>query len=268
VAMSWGEEFVSGRDGQGQALLGINALTQPGFCPDAKQPELKFAAVAVQRLALPWRLSGAVWCALAEVAATRSALRALMGEFDYAHCVPVAGAGREDGAAQEGWRFEAASAEAPPAALLARVAQALGLAGTGVLRYADSQRGRSRLLRLAGEGAQARLQSLLLVGEAGVAAWLLPLWRDAVPVAPVGRQLLAPEPSAPAGVAAAARSPQVCNCFDVSEARIRESLSRCSGSPAERLSALQGELRCGTQCGSCLPSLRRLVAISSEEVMP
>jgi len=253
VPMHWGSEFVAG--------LGVNALTQPGFCPDSKQPELKYAAVSLQRLELPWRLSGAAWCSAGEGAAMRASLRALLAEFAYAHCVPVAG---PEG--REGLSFEAASAEAPPAALVARLAEALGLRGMGVLRYADSQRGRSRLLRLQGEGAEARLQALLLVGERGTAAWLLPLWRDALPVAPHGRQLLAPEQleTAPA----AARSPQVCNCFDVSEASIRSQLGNCSGTPAERLAGLQSALRCGTQCGSCLPALRRLVAAQTEEVSP
>ncbi len=260
VAMHWGEEFVSGRDAQGQVLRGVNALAQPGFCPDSKQPELKFTAVSVKKLELPWRLSAAAWCSGADNASLRAKLRALMPEFDYAHCVPVAG---PEG--REGWSFEAACAEAPSPALVAGVAEALNLHGVGLLRYADAQRGRSRLLRLAGEGAAATVQSLLLVGEAGVAAWLLPLWRDAQPVAPFGRQLLAPAP-VKVGVVPV-RSPQVCNCFDVSEARIREKLAQCSGNDVERLSALQGALRCGTQCGSCLPTLRRLVTqIQPEEI--
>ena len=56
------------------------------------------------------------------------------------------------------------------------------------------------------------------------------------------------------------RSRQVCSCFDVDEARIRQALAECAGSDAERMAAIQGGLRCGTQCGSCLPELRRLVA--------
>jgi hypothetical protein len=47
---------------------------------------------------------------------------------------------------------------------------------------------------------------------------------------------------------------------------IQEQLLICSGSPAERLAQLQGSLRCGTQCGSCLPALRRWVATTKEEV--
>jgi assimilatory nitrate reductase catalytic subunit len=242
--MHWGSEFVSG--------AGIKAVTQPGFCPEARQPELKFAAVNVERVELPWRVSAAVW------GAQGRSLRELLNEFDYAHCVPVAGLEGE-----EGWSFEAAATEAPAAELLARMSRLLGLDGVvGLLRYADARRGRSRLLALAGEGDAATLRALLLVGEAGVAAWLLPLWRERAPVKPYARQLLAPEPVAPVR----ASSPQVCNCFDVSEARIRACLAKSSGTPAERLVAVQAELRCGTQCGSCLPTLRRLSLEQKEEV--
>ncbi|CAN5327075.1 nitrate reductase [soil metagenome] len=248
VAMHWGAEFVSG--------LGINAVTQPGFCPDARQPELKFVAVAMQKLDLPSRLSAAAWCAPADVAAMRARLRPLMAEMDYAHCVPVAGP-----QGREGWSFEAACAEPPSLDLLQRLSEALGLSGAGLLRYADAHRGHRRVLRLTGAGpvdkGAASLQSLLLVGERGVAAWLLGLWRDAALVAPFGRHLLAPEP--PNAAAAAPRSPQVCNCFDVSEARIKTRLAEVCGSSAERLAGLQASLKCGTQCGSCLPILRRMV---------
>ena len=253
VAMHWGQEFVSGRasggsgeSSEGQVLLGINAITQPAFCPDSRQPELKFAAVDIQRLELPWRLSGAVWDEQAG-----AALRALLGELDYGHCVPVAG---PEG--RQGWSFEGASAAALLPALIERFAAALGLRGASVLRYADTRRGRARMLKL-DDGGQT-LHGLLRVGEAGEGAWLQALWREAAAVAPHGRRLLAPE----AGPAQdlAPRSPQVCNCFDVSEARIRGQLAQCAGAdPAERLRALQGALRCGTQCGSCLPALRRLV---------
>jgi len=259
VAMHWGEEFVSGRGGGGQPMLGVNAMTQPGFCPDARQPELKFAAVAIKKLELPCRLSAAAWCApddpLNNLAAMRARLRPLMAEMDYAHCVPVTGS-----QGREGWSFEAACDALPSADLLRRLSEALGLGSVGsvgLLRYADARQGRSRVLRLAGSGAEATLQSLLLVGERGVGAWLLGLWRDAAPVAPFGRQLLAPEP--PDAAAAAPRSPQVCNCFDVSEARIKTRLAEVCGTSAERLSGLQASLKCGTQCGSCLPILRRMV---------
>ncbi|MBL8276575.1 MAG: molybdopterin-dependent oxidoreductase [Pelomonas sp.] len=252
IPMHWGDEFIG-------AQLGINAVTQPAFCPDSKQPELKFSAVAIEPANLPWRLSACAWVAPADGAALRERLRALMPRFGYAHCLPEPTRGE-----QAGWTFEAACAEAPAADLVDALADALGLQGPAVLRYADAQRGRLRLLRLDGAELQAApLQSLLRVGLHDEGAWLVDLWRERAPAASVGRWLLSP--GAPPTNAPAA-SPQVCNCFDVREDAIRLTLTHCSGSPAERLSQLQAEKRCGTQCGSCLPALRRLVATTPEEV--
>ena len=96
--------------------------------------------------------------------------------------------------------------------------------------------------------------------ERAASAWLLTLWREAAPVAALGAQLLSPKPVLPGQPVAAPRSPQVCNCLDVSEARICAQLQSLSGTTQDRLHGLQASLRCGTQCGSCLPSLRRLEA--------
>jgi assimilatory nitrate reductase catalytic subunit len=252
LPMHWGQEFLGG---QGQA--GVNALTQPAFCPDARQPELKFAAISVSAVDLPWRVVGAAWVEPGAGAALRSQLRALMDQAAYASCLPAAGAGP-----QEGWQLDMALAERPGDALVQALARALGLTGAGVLRYADGRRGRIRMLRLEGEGQEARLQALLRVGTGQEARWLDALWRDRVPVAPFSRRLLAPEADQPAAPA----SPQVCNCFDVREDAIKACLARQpAGSPTERLAALQATLRCGTSCGSCLPTLRRWVQ-STEDV--
>lgn len=246
LPMHWGSEFLGGR---GQ--LGINALTQPAYCPDARQPELKFAAVSVETVSLPWRVFGAAWVRPGEGAALRAQLRVLMDQAEYACCLPGPA---QDG--REGWSLELAFAEAPSAPVVQALSTVLQLNGVGVLRYADGRRGRSRSLRLDGEGAQARLQALLRVGEGSEGAWLDTLWRERAPVMPFGRRLLAPDaeqPSVPA-------SPQVCNCFNVREDAIAACLKRQpEGAPEARLAGLQGELRCGTQCGSCLPALRRLV---------
>ncbi|MEJ6003964.1 molybdopterin-dependent oxidoreductase [Paucibacter sp. AS339] len=263
LPMHWGQEFVSGCDAQGQVMNGVNALTQPAFCPDSKQPELKLSAIDVQAVKLPWRLSASIWLAAAEAARVGRALRALMAELDYAHCVPVAASGIGAAAGLEGWSFEGASQGPLPRDLLARFALTLDLRGSQVLHYADAQRGRSRSLRLSDSGPDARVLALLRVGPAGEGEWLQALWRDGRAVAPLGRRLLAPDAQfeAAADAAAQARSPQLCNCFDVSQQRIELQLKQCSGSPAERLKSLQSALQCGTQCGSCLPSLRRLVDV-------
>ncbi|HNG80529.1 MAG TPA: (2Fe-2S)-binding protein, partial [Burkholderiaceae bacterium] len=80
------------------------------------------------------------------------------------------------------------------------------------------------------------------------------------------RHLLAP--GALAGQAAPAASPQVCTCFDVRQDRIEALLPGLSGAPQERLAALQAQTRCGTNCGSCLPTLRRLIDVPARSAVP
>lgn len=86
---------------------------------------------------------------------------------------------------------------------------------------------------------------------------MLELLRERAPAAAFGRALLAASRLPPQALAP--RSPQVCACHDVSEARILQVLAASAGGPDQRLQALQQQLRCGTQCGSCLPALRGLV---------
>jgi assimilatory nitrate reductase catalytic subunit len=51
------------------------------------------------------------------------------------------------------------------------------------------------------------------------------------------------------------RGRTVCNCFDVAENDILAFLSESKSLPA-----LQASLKCGTNCGSCVPELRRMAA--------
>jgi assimilatory nitrate reductase catalytic subunit len=50
----------------------------------------------------------------------------------------------------------------------------------------------------------------------------------------------------------------VCQCFNVSEPEITACLARSAGDAHARLEALMAELKCGTNCGSCVPELRAL----------
>ena len=45
----------------------------------------------------------------------------------------------------------------------------------------------------------------------------------------------------------------ICNCFDVSEDEILTALKG-----GESLDALQTRTKCGTNCGSCIPELKRM----------
>jgi assimilatory nitrate reductase catalytic subunit len=46
----------------------------------------------------------------------------------------------------------------------------------------------------------------------------------------------------------------VCACFSVSEEAIR-----AAAQAGASLAGLQAELKCGTNCGSCVPELRRML---------
>jgi assimilatory nitrate reductase catalytic subunit len=68
-------------------------------------------------------------------------------------------------------------------------------------------------------------------------------------------------------VAVVSRGKQVCACFNVSDLAISGHLARCSGSPQERLASLQKTLQCGTNCGSCVPELQRMVRAQAPETI-
>ena len=80
---------------------------------------------------------------------------------------------------------------------------------------------------------------------------------DELPAQSYGRALLAGTKVPPVPVPS--RGVQVCNCLDVTEPEIAATLARCSGSAEARLAQLQATLKCGTECGSCLPALRQMV---------
>jgi assimilatory nitrate reductase catalytic subunit len=250
VAMHWGEEFLSGSTSTGERMHGVNALTSPSFCPVSKQPELKHAAVKVVKAELPWRLLGLAWLPAEAVLRVREQLKELMPAFAFASCVPF---GRE----RSGVLFRAAAREAAPAELLARVEGLLGLGAPDVLRYADPRRGQHRSMRLLASDGQSLLEAFVLAGDISAEAWVRPLLQDGLPAQAYGRLLLLPGAKAP--VAVSARGRQVCSCVDVSETQIGDALAACSGSAEARFTQLQERLKCGTECGSCVPEVKRLV---------
>ncbi|MBH1987884.1 MAG: (2Fe-2S)-binding protein, partial [Burkholderiales bacterium] len=262
MAMHWGEEALSGVDPHGQRITGVNALTLPDFCPKSKQPELKHAAVSLARADLPWRLLALAWLPLERALAVREQLKPWMGAFAFTSCVPF---GREtEGGGEVGLMLRAASPHAPEPGVVAQIQALFGVDGADVMRYDDPSTGQHRAVRVEhqqredapAEAASLRVQAFVLAGDTAAEAWLRPLLQDKLPADAFGRALLSPGAQPP--VATEARGKQVCTCFNVSETAIVEVLKRCEGGVNERLGQLQSELKCGTNCGSCLPALRKL----------
>ncbi len=255
IPMHWGQEVLSGQDSKGHPMHGVNGLTLPRTCPRSKQPELKHCAVHLAPAALPWRLTAMAWLPQAEALAVREQLKPALHAFGWACLLPF---GREpDAQGRVGVLLRAGAAQAVDEAVLAPIRQALRIDGPSVLVYHDLQRHQQRALRLQ-RGADGRdvLHAFWLAGDARGESWLRTLLEAHDPLPMSGRHLLAPahrltQTSAP-------RSPQVCTCFNVSEAAIRTELATCTGSVDDRVQHLQARLRCGTNCGSCLPTLRTL----------
>ena len=250
IAMHWGAEYLSGVSSTGEVLAGVNALTTSAYCPSSKQPELKHAAVKVLKAELPWTLLSMAWLPETGALSARQGLRELMAKFPFASCVPF---GRE----RTGVLFRAAAHEAPEPALIESIEALLGLNSADALRYADKRLGQHRAARLVRVGSVTQLDGFMLAGDTRAEAWLKPLLQDELPADAYGRRLLMPGAKPPVAIAAKGR--QVCTCFNVTDLAIAERLATCEGNEDERLAALQASLRCGTNCGSCVPELKRLV---------
>ncbi|HXM31457.1 MAG TPA: (2Fe-2S)-binding protein [Xanthobacteraceae bacterium] len=131
------------------------------------------------------------------------------------------------------------------------VAQRIFTAGAECAEFAEEARGAYR----AAAFSDGRLDGALFIGPAEAA----PSW-DAVralfeseKIEDDQRRLLLSEKS---GEGLEAREPIVCACFGVGLAAIRAALTSGVGSVEE----IGKALRAGTNCGSCLPELKRIVA--------
>jgi assimilatory nitrate reductase catalytic subunit len=266
MAMHWGSEVLSGRDHQGRPLAGVNALTTSDFCATSKQPELKHAAVRILKAELPWGLIAMAWLAEEQLWQAKQTLQGLMPHFSFASCVPFAQASAlADGTApRSGVLFRAADDQAPDAAVLDQIAECLGLNQAGVIQYQDARRGQRRAALLSapkvaaqGHAGDRQLSAFMLAGDTLSADWLQAVLFNQNAAQGFGRHLLQPRKTPPVPLAAAHK--QVCSCWNVSEDAIVNGLHSMQGEHEAKLAQLQGSLKCGTQCGSCVPELRRLV---------
>ncbi|OHC65721.1 MAG: nitrate reductase [Rhodocyclales bacterium GWA2_65_19] len=247
AAMHWG--------GRSLSHAGVNQLTLPLADPVSKQPELKHAAIRIERAELPWRLvalraasspKGTSFRASTtpeeEVLLWRERLARLLPDFDYA---ALTLAGRDHPLLA----LNVACAQPVTEDRLAAMAALLDLGECTV--YRDPRRGIVKMARIDAAGDQ--LQGLLLAGETAAADWLHDLMTSGRPLGELRRWLFAPVAKPPLALPPAGRT--VCNCFGVTDTEIKALLAQ-----GLDLAAVQAQLKCGSSCGSCLPELRRMAA--------
>ena len=235
LPMHWGSQFMNS--------AGANAVTSPAVDPVSRQPELKHAAVRVEKLELPWEL--VVMRTVSEVAAPAlmSAAQPLLAEFGYA---TLALFGRE----QPAVILRAANKVPVGEALLADIDRIFAFDTATSLNYMDARRGIAKRVMVTG----GRVTGVRLTGETAAREWLKDAMAEGLAVEPVRRWVLAPLSAPPAGNVGRGRI--VCNCLNVAESQIRSAVEQGADLPT-----LQETLKCGTQCGSCVPELKQLVRI-------
>ncbi len=224
---------------------GANALTVPAFDAYSKQPELKHAAIQMEKLDLPFRV-----VAMRRFGADKQnealnfmdAVQSLLAGFDYAD---IALSGRDATVVQ----LRGYSAEPVADVILHKLDTLLGMVAEHTLCYVDARRRVEKKAHI----ENGIVQSVCLSGETAAQDLLKNMMVQGASTEAVRPWVLAPVASAPLGTLN--RGCVVCACHDVSEQEIRHEVA--SGIT---LSALQAKLKCGTECGSCLPAVKQLLA--------
>lgn len=202
----------------------VDALVTANTDPHSGQPELKHVAVAVRAMPTRWRA----------LLLTREPLT--LSREHYWAGVPVTG----------GWVYWLAG-ESDFDAAYAQLSELL--LAQASLQFVDAAQSEVRKAWIVDE----KLQALLLLGQRELVSdpWWLVSRLGQVLDKDERRVLL----SGKAPGEQSERGAMICSCFQVAEWDIREAISGGCNSAA----ALGEKLRCGTNCGSCIPELNRML---------
>ncbi len=267
MAMHWGPGFISGRDHHNNALAGVNAITTASFCPTSKQPELKHAAVKILKAELPWKLLAMAWLPTDQALQIIQSLRAQMTHFEFASCVPFAQDTVNTDTAdvhtpRQGVLFRAASSEAPNMALVQTIEALLQLDPLAGLRYADPKRSHLRSIKLDRRKAMPQLEAFVMAGDTSAEAWLKALLETQQSTENYGRRILMTGQKPPVALKAVGKT--ICTCVGVKDLAIQDWLRFNPGLDDQQLEGLKNNLKCGTQCGSCVPQLKRMIRAKAQ----
>jgi len=232
IPMHWGGRFMAG--------LGVNVLTQRSVDPVSRQPELKHCAVQVEKVELPYRRA---IMRRGDGAELLRRAQPFLAHFDFATASLT---GRDKTVLV----FQAASVGPLPEALVQEMDAAFGLDDPLLtMNYQDAKRGIWKKARV----EDGVITGARLSGEIAAYDWIKGLIAEGASAMEVRNWLLAPVAQPPAG--SAGRGRVVCNCLNVAEPDIVAAIAGGAD-----LAALQTTLKCGTECGSCVPELKRLIA--------
>ncbi len=246
IPMHWGSQFMHG--------LGVNALMPPAFDKTSKQPELKHTAIKIEKLELPWRMI--VMRTIQNLAALEK-VRDLLKNFEYASCGLF---GRENQHHIGMLILRAAHTQAVDAALITEIDVILGMTDDmPLLNYNDAKRGISKRILVENNlvNGKPEVSGVRLVGETLATDWLKDIMTTGAFTDDLRRWALAPLIAPPTGQHG--RGKIVCNCLDVSQNEILENIEMGAD-----LITLQNKLKCGTECGSCVPELKRIIQMHSK----
>jgi len=233
IPMHWGSQYMNG--------MGCNSLTIGAIDPISKQPELKHAAIKVEKLTLPWQMIAMRRC---DDLSVLDRVRELLECFEYATCGLY---GRNPGIVV----LRAAHQQAPEEAMIRELDTLLDMTDASkTISYSDPKRNVSKRIMV----EDGQVIGVRLLGETLAAGWLKEVMVQGNFTDELRRWALAPLSAPPVG--GKSRGRIVCNCLDVSELEIQSVVAEGDAT----LESLQARLKCGTECGSCVPELRRLVA--------
>ncbi len=250
VPMHWGRASLASAGSHG-----VNALTNGAFDPISKQPELKHAAIRVDRVNFVWQLIAFAYSPDRDPVAVCDELREIAAALPNETFASTTLIGNE----RPGVVLRLACVSAPDRATIEQVDRVLGVTGLSTLAYDDARRNIARRVKV----EQGRLVGVRLAGDLAAEAWIREFFLSGASVVELRQRLLVGTAAAPEGFKA--RGKVVCNCFNVSERDIVECCERsnlANRNVADKVAALQSQLKCGTNCGSCLPELRALVVAS------
>ena len=171
---------------------GVNTLTLDSFDPVSRQPELKHAAVQVEKAVLPYRRT---IMRRGDGASLLQRAQAFIGQFDYAS---VSLTGRDNTVLV----FETASEGPLPESLVQAMDAAFGLDDPLLtMNYQDARRGIWKKVRV-DEGV---ITGARLSGETAARDWIKGLIAEGASAMEVRNWLLAPVEQAPEGKAGRGR---------------------------------------------------------------